>query len=157
MNSGCILSKGANFTVSRVILDRIMPKEFPMDRGTRRKAPPTRLKAPSGILPISRQNPNSSKPLGSSHNDEADLRDVAREAAEKSQVDSDRLCFDQIAQIGRCSGRLERRKALRQAACGLPGTPRLLSSTPFQSSSWALLTSRLGTHRLTISPANANE
>jgi hypothetical protein len=28
--------------------------------------------------------PNFDKPLGSSHNDEADLRDVAREAAEKS-------------------------------------------------------------------------
>jgi len=28
--------------------------------------------------------PKFDKPLGSSHNDEADLRDVAREAAEKS-------------------------------------------------------------------------
>jgi hypothetical protein len=29
--------------------------------------------------------PNFDKPLGSSHNDEADLRDVAREAAKKSK------------------------------------------------------------------------
>jgi hypothetical protein len=29
--------------------------------------------------------PNFDKPLGSSHNDEADLRDVAQEAAKKSK------------------------------------------------------------------------
>jgi hypothetical protein len=29
--------------------------------------------------------PNFDKPLGSSHNDEADLRDAAREAAKKSK------------------------------------------------------------------------
>ena len=32
-----------------------------------------------------RLEPNFDKPLGSSHNDEADLRDVAQEAAKKSK------------------------------------------------------------------------
>jgi hypothetical protein len=32
-----------------------------------------------------RPEPNFNKPLGSSHNDEADLRDVAQEAAKKSK------------------------------------------------------------------------
>ena len=31
-----------------------------------------------------KQEPNFDKPLGSSHNDEVDMRDVAREAAKKS-------------------------------------------------------------------------
>jgi hypothetical protein len=35
--------------------------------------------------PTTRRQAKFDKPLGSSHNDEADLRDVARKAAEKSE------------------------------------------------------------------------
>jgi hypothetical protein len=44
-----------------------------------KKAPD--LNEPAGKQP----KPNFDKPLGSSHNDEADLRDVAQEAARKSK------------------------------------------------------------------------
>ncbi|HMG77394.1 MAG TPA: hypothetical protein VK591_01840 [Xanthobacteraceae bacterium] len=42
-------------------------------------------KAKSTDRDIRGKQPNFDKPLGSSHNDEADLRDVAQEAAKKSK------------------------------------------------------------------------
>jgi hypothetical protein len=59
-----------------------MPKEFPMDREHVKGA----AEAKDAIRDTANKQaePKFDKPLGSSHNDEADLRDVAREAAKKS-------------------------------------------------------------------------
>jgi hypothetical protein len=70
--------------VSRVIPDRIMPKEFPMDHENAKGAP-DKAKGANKDAGKQAQKGKFDKPLGSSHNDEADLRDVAREAAKKSQ------------------------------------------------------------------------
>jgi uncharacterized protein YjbJ (UPF0337 family) len=43
------------------------------------------IKDPAGKAAGGQTEINFDKPLGSSHNDEADLRDVARKAAKKSQ------------------------------------------------------------------------
>jgi hypothetical protein len=61
-----------------------MPKEFTMDNERVKGAADTTkgiVKNTSG----KQAEPKFDKPLGSSHNDEADLRDVARKAAEKSK------------------------------------------------------------------------
>jgi len=62
---------------------RIMPKEFPMDR-EHVKGAADKVKGAIRDTANKQAEPKFDKPLGSSHNDEADLRDVAREAAEKS-------------------------------------------------------------------------
>ena len=61
-----------------------MPKEFPMDR-EHVKGAGDKAKGAIRDTANKQAEPKFDKPLGSSHNDEADLRDVAREAAEKSQ------------------------------------------------------------------------
>jgi hypothetical protein len=60
-----------------------MPKEFPMDR-EHVKGAADKVKGAIRNTANKQAEPKFDKPLGSSHNDEADLRDVAREAAEKS-------------------------------------------------------------------------
>jgi hypothetical protein len=60
-----------------------MPKEFPMDR-EHVKGAANKVKGAIRDTANKQAGPKFDKPLGSSHNDEADLRDVAREAAKKS-------------------------------------------------------------------------
>lgn len=60
----------------------VAAKEHPMDHKV--KAVAENAKAAKGVRG-KQPEPNFDKPLGSSHNDEADLRDAAREAAKKSK------------------------------------------------------------------------
>jgi hypothetical protein len=61
-----------------------MPKEFPVDR-EHVKGAADKAKGASKDAANKQAEPKFDKPLGSSHDDEVDLRDVAREAAKKSQ------------------------------------------------------------------------
>jgi hypothetical protein len=62
---------------------RIAAKERTMDRKVQGIA--DKAKGTDKAIHGKQSEPNFDKPLGSSHNDEADLRDVARQAAKKSK------------------------------------------------------------------------
>ena len=60
----------------------VAAKEHPMDHKVKGVA--EKAKGAEGVGG-KQPEPNFDKPLGSSHNDEADLRDAARDAAKKSK------------------------------------------------------------------------
>ena len=80
-NCGCIYLRNCGPLV-RVVLIGIAAKERAMDHKVEGVA--DKAKGTAKDIRGKQPEPTFDKPLGSSHNDEADLRDVAQEAAKRS-------------------------------------------------------------------------